>query len=230
MAFDSTRILAQMIIKGSLPDGRFVDQELLDFAYDSLLSELVPAILSTREDFFVSTQDYSITAGQSAYPVPQRALNGVLREVKIVKGYKVMDLERMDLEEVRDLTPGAPRAFYMQGNDVMLYPPPATAVDTLRVTYFQRPSRLVTNAECAAITAIDTLARTLTISIPTGWTASDTFDLVKGRSGFDVIDIDLVATSVAGGAITFYERSAVYARCRRLRLPCGRNLFPVLAP
>jgi hypothetical protein len=201
MSFDTTRLVAQMNIKGSLPDGRFTDQELLDFAYDSLLSEIVPAVLEAREEFFVTYTDFTITANQAAYIVPPRAINGVLREVKLIRGTQIIDLERRDLEEITDTTSGTPDSFYVSGNSLMLYPTPSVTSDTLRVYYFMRPSKLVSVAECAVITAIST--NTVTITIPTGWTTTNTFDVVRGRAHFDILGSELVATSVGSGTIVF---------------------------
>lgn len=201
MPFDSTRLVAQITIKGSLPDGRFTDQELLDLAYDSLLSEIVPMILEAREDYFVTYLDLPITANKSAYPVPTRALNGILREVKLIRGSSIINLERKDLEEITSSTTGTPSSFYVMGNDVVLHPTPDTTVDTLRLYYFIRPSQLVPVSSCGRITAI--VGSTVSISIPTGWTTANTFDLVRGSAHFDVLAIDLAASSVASGSVVF---------------------------
>lgn len=201
MAFDTTRLVNQINIKGSLPEGRFEDQELLDFAYDSMLSEVVPTILMTREDYFVTYKDYTITASQAGYTIPTRALNGIVREVKLVRGTQVIDLERIDLEKISSTQTGTPNSFYVAGTYVYLYPTPATTEDTLRIYYFMRPSKFVPTSECARITAIN--GNTCSITIPTGWDTSDTFDLVRGRAHFDPLAIDLEASSVSGGAITF---------------------------
>lgn len=204
MSFNSTRIVEQMKLKGSLPEGRFEDQELLDFAYDSLLSEVVPAVLAAREDYYVTYTDYSITANQAEYAIPTRALNGVVREVKVVRtaDSSVLDLDRIDLEDVATTQTGDPWAFYTSGNNLVLYPTPQTTVDTLRVWYFIRPSKLVETSAVAAITAINTGTNTITVTIPTGWSTSNTFDLIRGRAHFDVLSKDLTASAVGAGAIT----------------------------
>lgn len=201
MAFTSDRLVDQITLKGSLPEGRFTDQELLDLAYDCLLSELVPAVLATREDYWVTYKDYTITANQAAYALPTRALNGIVREVKLLDGTCVEDLDRIDLEDVTSTQTGSPCAFYVQGNYLYLYPTPSATADTLRVHYFARPSKLVPVSECARITAIN--SNTVTVSIPSGWTTADTFDIIRGRAHFDALAIDQTASSVANGEITF---------------------------
>lgn len=201
MAFDATHLVNQVTLKGSLPDGRFTDQEILDLAYDCLLSEIVPMVLEAREDFLVTYKDLTVTANQAEYEIPTRALNGVLREVKIIQGGDVIDLERRDLEEIESTASGTPDSFYICGNSVCLYPTPSATQGTLRMYYFIRPSRLVSVAECARITAVN--GNSVSVTIPTGWTTSNTFDLVRGKAHFDILDHDLTATSVAGGTITF---------------------------
>lgn len=203
MSFDSTRIINQMNLKGSLPEGRFSDQELLDFAYDSLLSEIVPVVLMAREDYFVTYADQAVTQNQAAYPIPTRALNGVVREVKLLKDNCVVNLTRTDVDKITTTQTGDPKEFYTLGDSLYLYPTPSATTGTLRIYYFQRPSKLVPASECARITAIDTGTNSVTVSIPTGWTTADTFDLVRGKAHFDVLALDLTASSVGSGAITF---------------------------
>jgi hypothetical protein len=165
------------------------------------LSEIVPVVLATREDYFVTYKDYTITANQAAYALPTRALNGVVREVKLIESSSVKDLDRIDLEDVKTTRADSPCSFYVQGNYLNLYPTPSATTGTLRVYYFARPSKLVPVSECARITAIN--SNTVSVTIPTGWSTSDSFDLVRGRAHFDTLSIDLSASSVANGEIAF---------------------------
>lgn len=198
--FSTDRLISQIIIRGSLPDGRFTDQELLDLAYDCLLSEIVPMVLDARAEFLVTKSDLALTAGQAAYDVATRALNGVLREVKLIRGTQVVDLEPIEPEDVTSEVLGTPSKHYMQGNSIIVYPTPALTEDILRQSFFVRPSRLVPVSECGRITAV--AANILTVTVPTGWTDADTFDLVKGRAHFDLLAMDLTASSVSAGSIT----------------------------
>jgi len=228
MTFNATRLVDQITLKGSLPDGRFTDQELLDLAYDSLLSEIVPMVLEAREDYFVTYKDLSITANVGAYAVPTRALNGVLREVKLIRGTNILNLERKDLEEITTSTTGTPTSFYVMGNDIILDPTPDTTADTLRLYYFIRPSRIVTVAECGRITAI--VGNTVSITIPTGWTTANTFDLVRGKAHFDVLAIDLEASSVAAGEVAFTSTVPTSLAVGDYVTLANETCFPFLPP
>jgi hypothetical protein len=199
--FDTTQLLRMMNLKGDLPAGRFTDQDLLDLAYDCLLSEMLPAIMIAREDYYVTSQDAAITANQASYLIPNRALFGKLRDVKVLKGAELCNLRHKDLEDIRTTAPGSPCAFYMVDDTVVLDPPPAQTQNTLRLYYFIRPSRLVTVAECAVITAIS--GTDVTVTIPVGWSNTNLFDIVRGRGRFDILGLDLTATSVSGSTISF---------------------------
>lgn len=202
MAFDTTRLLAQVKLRGALPTGRFSDQEILDLAYDYLLASIVPAVLLDREEYFVTSDDIAIVASQAAYAIPTRALNGIVRDVKLVlSSGEVQKLPRIDVEEIETEQTGDPQGFYVLGNNLVLYPTPSTAQSTLRIWFPLRPSRLVPTTEAGAITAINTGTHTVSLTIPSGWSASNTFDLLKGRAHYDVLSRDGAAGSVGAGTI-----------------------------
>jgi hypothetical protein len=226
--FDTVQLLKMINLKGDLPSGRFADQDLLDLAYDCLLSKIVPEVLSAREDYFVTYQDFPITAGQAGYVIPYRAMYGKLREVKVIRGTTVVDLDRKDLEDIRTIVQGSPQAFYMADDSVMLYPTPVITQDTLRLFYYIRPSKLVTVPECAQITAIS--GNQISITIPTGWATTNTFDLVRGRGRFDILAFDLTATAVASGTVTLTNAVPSTVQVGDFITLAEQTCFPYLPP
>ena len=205
MAFDNTRLIAQIKLKGAIPEGRFTDQEILDVAYDVMLHNVSPWCIANREEYYVYLTTSAITANQAAYPLPPRALGMALREVQTVNSSgRIRNLERMDLEEQGNTLTGEPNRFYVQNNELMLYPTPANTLETLRMYYFFRPSKLVPTSEGALITAIDTGTNILTVSAPSDWTTSNTFDLVQAKSGYKTYTSGqgIVASAVSTSSIT----------------------------
>jgi hypothetical protein len=207
MAFDSTRLIDQITLKGSLPEGRFEPQEILDIAYDALLSEIIPIVLDRKEEYYVKEKLHTIVAGKDSYEIPSRAIGGGLREVKLQLGFVLKHLERVDPKQIEKIETGTPRCFYLKGNDVVLFPTPSVSNDTLRLTYFFRPSKLVPSSEVGKITQI--VGQTVSLSIPTGWTNTDLFDVVKGSAGYDTSGFDLVADTVDTTANTITFSSAL---------------------
>lgn len=203
MAFNTTRLVKQVKIKGALPLGRFEDDEILDIAYDVLLSEIAPFLISLRQDYFVRKKVTTIVSGTDQYRFGNRAFGQTLREVKMLDGQVVRDLERIDLEEIRSTVQGKPHSFYVMGNSAYLYPTPNVGSLKLWLYYYLRPPKLVPVNECAQISAIDTGTNTVTVSAPSSWSTSESFDLIRHSDGFSLLDMDLSATAVSTTSITF---------------------------
>jgi hypothetical protein len=198
--FDTTRLIAQVTLKGALPDGRFSDQEILDLASDALIGEIAPMLIASREEYYIQTKDHSVVAATASYAIPYRAVGSTLREVKLIQDSKIIDLFRFDPEDITSTASGPVQGFYLAGNNIVLYPTPDSSGDTLRLTYFVRPSTLVPVNETARITAI--AGNVLTASIPTSWTTSSVLDLVQGTSGFSLKAMDLACNAVSSSEIT----------------------------
>lgn len=200
--FNSDRLVEQVTIKASLAPGDFTDQEILDLASDCLMTELVPLIVSLREDYFVRNASQAITQSQSHYPIPARASGMTLRDIKIVRGTRLLPIYQIGREAVSTTEEGTPSSFYKEDNSVVLYPTPNRTEDTLKLSYFVRPPSLVPVSECGRIATIDTNTNTITGSFPSTWLNTDTFDLIKGSGGFEHREINLVANSVSTSSIT----------------------------
>ena len=222
--FDTTRLLAQINLKGALPTGRFEDQELLDLASDALISLVAPMIVGSREEYYLQDEDQTVTANQGAYPIPYRALGMALREVKVIRGTEIVDLYRMDPEDVTDTSTGLSEGFYLKGNNVVLYPTPDATGDTLRLTYFVRPSTLVPTTECAVITAI--AGNTLTCVPPSSWTTANSFDIVQGKSGFSLKGHDLTASAVNSGSLVLAATAPATLAVGDYVSLAGESCFP----
>lgn len=203
MTNDSAYLLKQVKLKSALPTGRFDDDEILEVADDVVLSQVVPLIISLREEFFVTSEDQAITANQKAYPVPYRAMGLSLREVKKVVGSTIVDMDRMSPEEITTTQTGNPNKFYLESMDVILYPTPSATRDSLRLSYYKTPSKLKTVSDCGLITAIDTGTGVVTANCPTTWTTGDSFDFVSKRNGHRNHSTDLSCSSVSTTSITF---------------------------
>jgi hypothetical protein len=197
ISYDNDSLVEQIKIKGSIPDGRFSDQELLDLAYIQLLSVIYPLIISMREEFFLWDYDQAVTASQSAYPIFERALGDGLREAKLVIGAEIRDLARIDPQDITSTATGDPECFYLKANDMVLYPTPGTTSGTLRQTAYLSPGRLVPLAEVAEILTIDRTTDTVTIgTLPTGWTTANSFDFHKGSGGYQDLGLGYTGSLV----------------------------------
>lgn len=201
--YDTAYFLTQVKLYGSIPSGRYTDPEILTIASDAMIAHVVPVIISLKEEFYVQYEDQAITANVNAYPIPYRAMGLALREIKIVKDSTILDVPRMSPEEIVSSALGTPNKFYLEGQDVVLYPTPDTTANTLRLSYFRSPSKPVETTECAIITAINTGSGLVTAAPPTTWTTSSVLDFVSRRNGHKCLGVDIIPTAVSTTSVTF---------------------------
>jgi hypothetical protein len=203
MSFNTTQLVNQIALKAALPDQRYTDQEILDLAYDVLITEVQPQIVNLREEYYVKHKLHTVTANQQAYLMPDRALGQKLREVKLRVGSQVKDLPRISIEDVQSTNTGSVTAFYLESNYVYLYQTPASTGDTLDLSYYLQASGLVPSTDAARITGIDRATGVVTAACPATWTTSDTFDLTSAKNSGENLALDLTASAVSGTDITF---------------------------
>ena len=201
--YDTAYFLEQVKLYGSIPSGRYTDAEILGIGSDAMIAHVVPLIISLKEEFYVQSEDQTITANQSTYPIPYRAMGLALREIKMIKDSTIVDMPRISPEEILSTSVGTPSKFYLEAQDVVLYPTPDATVNTLRLSYFRTPAKPVTVTEAAIITAINTGTGLVTATPPTAWVVSNVMDFISRRNGHKCLGVDITPTAISTTTITF---------------------------
>ena len=191
----------------------FQNTDFYALADNSIRSKLVPLIIKTMEEFYVYPINYAIATGQIAYPIPPRAINMMVRSVQIISSSDPdtrVNLERLNIEDLYAGISGNARflvkknGFYLEGNNVVLYPTPVQNLDILRLNYYIRPGQLVDISSCAQVQSINASTNVVTcVSVPSTFTNATLYDLVKANPGYDYTAIDQPVTTVNGNLITF---------------------------
>lgn len=187
--------------------------DVYNFIDEETKSKLVPLILANMSEFYVQVSSTPIVMGQQAYPIPYRAIAMKLRDVSITPNPNQPDLrygvERIEPTELFTPVVSTPRmavqkmGFYLQSNNVMLYPTPQNANGAqLNLSYYMRPSEPVDPSVCAQITAISGSTVTVT-SIPSNLIVGSQVDFVKAEPGFDCTAIDQTILSAGTNTLTF---------------------------
>lgn len=215
MSYLSSDLMAAVKRYAAVPTSQVTFQPVDFYALidDSIRGKIVPLVLKHMAEFYVFPYDFPVLKNQTAYPIPSRAINSMLRTVQMVSTSDPdtrVNLEQLSIEDLYAGISGNVRylikknGFYIENNNVVLYPTPAQSVDILRLNIFIRPGQLVDPSLCAQITAINAGAKTLTTSgVPAAWTTSNLVDLVMANPGFDYTAIDQVITNINSGVITF---------------------------
>jgi hypothetical protein len=205
-AFTSTELLASLKRRGLIPSSvsTFLAADFFKVVDDETQTYIVPLLAEVREEYLVTYKDITVVSGTTEYDIPERAVAGKIRDVTLSDGNGgYTSLARIEPENVTGAASsvtGAAISYYLRGNKIVLIGTGTTG--TLRVTFYQRPNRVVATTAVGEITAINTGTKVVTISVPTTFTTGVTYDFVKGRAGFDTLGQDLVATAVGASTVT----------------------------
>lgn len=232
MAIDytTTALLASVKRRGQLPtsDDSLSDADVLALASDELHNYIVPLLMSVREEFFAADADTEAVSGTAAYAIPERAIGMKLRYVRFsTDGSTYPDLVRIEPEDVDQYSSssGAPAAYYLRGNDVVLVPAPSAG--TLRLGYFRRPNRLVLPAACAKLDRAHTDAtQIMTYDAPATFVTGVELDFISGTPGFDSLLDGVVITDDAGFPTSFDIASGVTAATGDYACLAGESPIP----
>lgn len=211
--YTTTELVADVKQRCSVPTSQnlFDEADFIRFLSSKLRDNVLPQIMSAREDFFVSSVDLTIdntTITANEYAIPERAVGMKLKTVVLVDAQgNEEELPRLSFED-KSLPAYVDYqrlyGYYLQGNKVRLHLADSFTNQTLRLYYFRRPNKLVKTSEAGKITGIDTVTNVVTVdNAPTSWTTNTTFDLICGDPPFDSKGDDQAITNIAGFDITF---------------------------
>lgn len=188
------------------------DADVIAALNEALLQELVPWIMDFREEYFVTTDRTTLTANQSHVSLPTRAVGQKVRDVLFrddATSGAVRQLTHVSRKEIPDYSDqsGEPIAMYMEGNQhLVLMPANTNAGRLLDISYFRSPGDLVLLSEARVVQSVDSATQvTLTATAPTGWAATNTFDIHSPDSGASLRSQGLTVSVLGSNTIQFNE-------------------------
>lgn len=218
MAYTANDLMASVKLNCNVPTSQltFTADDFYALIDQSIRSKMIPLILKQYEEFYVFPKDYNITSGTSSYDIPTRAINMALRSVQIVDANNRdtrVNLERLNIEDLYAGISGNSRflvqknGFYIENNQVVLYPSVnQTIQDVLRLNYFIRPGQMADTADCGQVQSVNTGLNQITCTtVPSSFSASGTYDLVKAQPGFDYLAIDQTLSGLSSNVMTFTD-------------------------
>lgn len=215
MAFLTSDLVTAVKRRAMIPSSQITFQAADFYALgdEELRSKLVPLVMKNMEEFWIVAKDYALTANQASYTIPTRAVAQGLRDVQIVQSSDDLSrtpLERLDPGDLYSSYSGNYRftvrksGFYLQGNNVVVYPTPTSTLNLLRLSYTCRPNQFVDTTACGQVQSIDRNANTVTlVTIPSTFTVSSPLDFINAAPGFDWAAQDQTPTLIVGTTLTF---------------------------
>jgi len=189
--YTSADLISSIKLRGVLPSSQnmYTDEKICMMISQELQSNIVPWILSFREDYYLTYEDFSIAANQTVFEIPELAIGGKLKAVMLLDGNSniLNSAARLSLKQIADYTFSDFSGFYVEGNYIKLYPNTYNA-QTLRLYYFRRPNDVVPIASAGQVMLVDSLNKSVVLSnVPSDWVIGTLLSVVKGRPGFDAI-------------------------------------------
>lgn len=207
MSYLTTDLINGVKRRANIPtaNATFGSADFLSLADSEIRTSLLPKILSVRESYYSFDVNVPLSQTNNVYAIPTRAVGAKLQAVYLynssLQSKYNLNLVTEDEIYLPSSSPVSGPCFYFKGNNIVLVPlPMSTNYDTLKMTIFIRPSQLVDPTTCAQITSINTGTNTITCSsVPSGFSTSSVYDLVKGNPHYDFYVIDQTPTVVVTG-------------------------------
>jgi len=205
--YTSSDLINSLQRRGMIPTNQvtYDTDDFLDILNEELSMEILPFVLATHEEYFVTSIDVELISGQTRYPIPERATGNKLRGLFIADsdGNLKGDLARINLKDYLDFNgsanynSGYSSTFYVENNNIVLTSAPGSTTDKLRMYFFLRPNTLVENKYAGTITNIDTVTGVVTLStFPTEFSSMGLMDFVEAKGPNVIKGYDIQPTAV----------------------------------
>lgn len=186
---------------------RFQPADILEIASSQQINFVVPEIRALRRDFFVESEDFSLSTDDDTIAIPERAAGRGIREIWFTDATSptISDwrkLRYVDLSDILNLgnTTGETATYYFQADDLKVYPPVPRA-STVRLFYLSRPGNLVLTSRTATVLSVGT--DTLTVdAVPSNIVLGSLIDVVKVKGSFRTLVKDQTVAARASNSIT----------------------------
>lgn len=186
----------------------YTDQDFSALANDSLQTEVVPLIMSTREEYFVDYEDVLSTA-DGVISIPKNAVGAKLRSVCFMQQTSplvLVNLPRIDLDVVSGVgffNYATLAGFYVQGNDIILYPNTSVPVNSnLRLYYYRRTLVLASPTQYGQVQSVDTLTNTVVMDfVPYAWEVGTELNSVSSEPNFATTNEGATITAISSPSI-----------------------------
>lgn len=171
----------------------YTDDDWTNLLSRALQTVVVPLIMATREDYFVTFEDV-LSPFDGVIPFPAAAVGSKLRNVCYVSQRNpliLINLPRIDLDVVAgvgfyNVTTLA--GFYIQGSDLVLYPNTSVPTNTnIRIYYYRRCMAMATPGDYGQVQSVDPLTNTVVLDfLPYSWKVGTELNSVSSQPNFTV--------------------------------------------
>lgn len=208
--YDMSAMIANIKRRCSVPTSQltFTDADFTDLCTDELQGEVVPLLMSAREEFFVDHVDVATPSG-GVIPFPTNTVASKVRSVCYLKQSSplvLVNLPRIDLDVVAGVgfaNYQTLAGFYVEGDNICLFPPTSVPVGTIiRIYYYKRAFVLADPLSYGQVSSIDTMSNTLVLDyVPTSWVAGTVLNSISSVTPFAVTSATITVSAVSSPSV-----------------------------
>lgn len=187
----------------------FTEEDFALMANDELQGEVAPLIMSTREEYFVDYVDV-VAPADGVIPFPEETIGNKIRSVCYVQAGSplvLINLPRISLDVVAGVGVSnynnALAGFFLQGNDLVLYPNTSVPVNTtIRIYYYKRTLVLAAPSQYGRVISVDPNTNTVVLSfVPSEWEVGDKLNSVGSKPPFAVTNASVEITTLSAPSV-----------------------------
>jgi len=186
----------------------FTDEDFTLLANDELQGEVAPLIMSTREEYFVDHIDV-VTPDNRIIPFPNITIGNKIRAVCYYQQGSpsiMINLPRIDLDVITGVgfsNYNTLAGFYIEGNNIVLYPNTAVPVGTIiRLYYYRRTLVLASPSQYGQVLSVDPNSNTVVLSfVPSGWQIGTKLNGVGSITPFSLVNEVMTITNLSAPSV-----------------------------
>ncbi len=183
----------------------YTDEDFTLLANDTLQDEIVPTMMTAREEYFVFYEDFA-SPTNGIIEFPKSAIGAKLRSVCYIQQSAnpllLINLPRIDLDVVAGIgfiNNVSLAGFFVQNNALHLYPNTCVPSGTLiRLYFYKRTLTLADPDNYGQVVSIDAMNNTLVLqNVPSGWAVGTTLNSVSSEPNFQTTNDLMTVTAVS---------------------------------
>lgn len=186
----------------------YTDRDFALLANDTLQGEVVPLIMSTREEFFVDFHDIPMPSDR-IIEFPSDTVASKVRAVAYMQNTSpltLINIPRVDLDVVTGIgfnNFNTLAGFYIQGNKLVFYPNTSIPAGTqIRIYYYKRTLVLTDPGSYGKIVSIDPNTNTIVLDfVPSTWGANTVLNAQKANTPFEISNEQMTITTVSAPSL-----------------------------
>lgn len=196
--YSVTELIANIKRRCAVPTSQltYTNEKWAAMANDCLQGEVVPTIMSTRQEYFVSFVEVTNPA-DGIIDIPEVGVGAKMRSVCWVQTpgsvLQMVSLPRLDLDVVAgygmaNSTPYTIAGYYVQDNQIFIYPNTGIpAGQTIRIYFYRRSLVLVDSNSYSRVSSVDAVNNEIQVErVPTNFAVGGFVNTVSSEPQFPI--------------------------------------------